>query len=151
MGLEPALQGVTLRESFTLEASNGRGVVRSVEIELRAPPAVAMVMVVDGGPGLEFPGEDLFVCLMNARLSLEEEGLLLCCQGARPDVFASGLLQQQTGGRYAYVLTEEADAAGRPTVDIFAPANLADVATVAGQRAAVMSFFGLTDRASEQS
>ncbi|MEV6241921.1 hypothetical protein [Lentzea sp. NPDC051838] len=139
-----------MEESFTLVALNERGVARSIEIELRDPPAVAMVMAVDGGPSLEFQAEDLFVCLMNARLRLEEDGFLLCCQGARPDVFPSGLLQQETGGRYAYVLTDEADEAGRPTVDIFAPADISEVATVADQRAAVMRFYGLPDRASEQ-
>lgn len=79
-------------------------------IELRAispgksfTPVSIQVLDVDGG-GLRmrftggewqhFSEPNLFKCLMSLRTYLEKQELLLCCQGARPDVFPSGMQQQ---------------------------------------------------------
>jgi hypothetical protein len=133
-------------ETFSLQAFNGKGVARAVGIELRDPRESAIDVVIDGGPAREFRANNLFVCLIDARLCLEEDGFLLCCQGARPNVFPSGMLQQEANGRYAYVLSEGTAVDGRPVVDIFAPAELDEVATVAVQRTTVMDLFGLGGR-----
>ena len=88
--------------------------------------------------GLEFPdgrlehaeGQDLFAALQALRRRLQDAGMVLCCQGARPDVFPSGMSRQMGGGRRAY-----RHRAGRPPtiedlVDIFDPADCNDVVTV---------------------
>jgi hypothetical protein len=81
------------------------------------------------------------------RRHLEAKGRLLCCQGARADVWPSGLLRQFTDGRCAYVL--ERDRGGRPLeeVDIFSPAPAQLVVTVAAQERAVRAFHGLPEQA----
>ncbi|MFX4294924.1 hypothetical protein [Streptomyces bohaiensis] len=88
-----------------------------------------------------FAGSNLFKCLLSARIDLEKEGLLLCCQGARADVFPSGMQQQVDNGRFAAVLSRSAKE--REIVDIFAAAKPSQVTSVEGQRVAVYRFFNL--------
>ncbi|MFI9212343.1 hypothetical protein ACIGW7_30005 [Streptomyces sp. NPDC053253] len=88
-----------------------------------------------------FSGSNLFKCLLDARTDLEAEGLLLCCQGARPDVFPSGMQQQMDNGRFAAVLSRSAEE--EEIVDIFAAAEPSQVDSVEGQRVAVYQFFNL--------
>jgi hypothetical protein len=86
-------------------------------------------------------GSDLFECLKDVRLALEEEGLLICCQGARPTVFPSGMGRQMSNGRLAYPLRRTPPLTDADLVDIFAPAQFVEVGTVASQRQAVLDFF----------
>lgn len=126
-------------------------------IELRAispgksfTPVSIQVLDVDGG-GLRmrftggewqhFSEPNLFKCLMSLRTYLEKQELLLCCQGARPDVFPSGMQQQMEGGRFTTILSRLSD--GKEVVDIFAAAEPSQVASVEGQRIAVYRFFNL--------
>jgi hypothetical protein len=81
-------------------------------------------------------GADPFEALASARRILEVHGILLSCNGARRDVYPSPMLRQAAAGRHAYVLTLPRTRERPQTVDIFAPApNIADIATVDGQRA----------------
>jgi hypothetical protein len=113
-----------------------------IVIELLENP-IGLRMASHGVPGVRFDGDNLFKCLIDARLELESRGLMLCCQGCRPDVFPSGMLQQMNAGRFAYKLHRNAPLSESDIVDIFAPAEPSEVASVSGQRAAVMEFFGL--------
>jgi hypothetical protein len=81
-------------------------------------------------------GRDLFAALAAARRELEAQGVQLACNGARRDVYTSGMLRQAAQGRRAYVLTMPPTAARLPpTVDIFAAAPESSVlATVDEQR-----------------
>jgi hypothetical protein len=47
-------------------------------------------------------GVDLFDSLTKLRRALEAEGRLICIEGARGDVYPSGMSRQMGGGRLAY-------------------------------------------------
>lgn len=89
----------------------------------------------DFGDGRIFEAEaaDLFAALEAIRLQLEPAGVLLCCQGARPDVFPSGMARQMAGGRRAYRLSSERRPTRDDLVDIFDPVDSGEVVTVQEQ------------------
>jgi hypothetical protein len=66
----------------------------------------------------------------------------ICCLGARPDVFPSGMSSQMSGGRKAY----RHHLGRRPTredlVDVFDPASCEDVVTIDEQERTVRSLRG---------
>ncbi|QMU74869.1 hypothetical protein GXW83_02860 [Streptacidiphilus sp. PB12-B1b] len=130
---------------MNLVAVDRSGASAQVRVEVVGRPLIALKMSVAGAAELEFPGKSLFKCLMDARLWLESEDLLLCCQGSRPDVFPSGMLQQMNDGRFAYVLTPGSVLSEDDVVDIFSPADVSDIGTVAEQKAKVMEFFRLSE------
>jgi hypothetical protein len=66
---------------------------------------VCLVEVDLGGElGARASGSDLFEALVAARRLLEDQGVLLACNGCRRDVFPSPMLRQAAHGRRAYVL-----------------------------------------------
>jgi len=82
-------------------------------------------------------GSDLFEALVEARRGLEQDGLLLACNGCRRDVYPSAMQRQAAHGRRAYVLTMPRTTTKPPTVDIFEPVpDDTAVVTVAEQRLA---------------
>jgi hypothetical protein len=89
----------------------------------------------------KFVESDIFGSLIQARLELEHKGFLLCCQGARPNVFPSGMLKQMNDGRVAHALDHPLSEDGG--VDCFADADPSEVGTVEQQRQFVFDFFGL--------
>jgi hypothetical protein len=97
------------------------------------------------GVRLDFPdghleqaqGPDLFEALQSVRRKLQDAGMLLCCQGCRPDVFPSGMSRQMGGGRRAYHHRPGQQATMDDLVDIFEPADCADVVTVEQHREAM--------------
>ncbi|MGA3565239.1 hypothetical protein [Melissospora conviva] len=103
-------------------------------------PAVIIARV-GGDEEQRFPGVDLFDCLLSLREALEGRGLLLCCQGARRNVSPSGMTRQMSNGRLAYFLRPEVRASDDDLVDIFAPADCADVASIAEQKAEIRKIF----------
>ncbi len=64
-------------------------------------------------------GLDLFESLTSLRLQLESGGLLLCVNGARADVYPSGMSRQMAGGRMAYQLARGRRPGREDLVDIF--------------------------------
>ncbi|WP_218011022.1 hypothetical protein, partial [Herbidospora mongoliensis] len=86
---------------------------------------------------MDVEGEDLLDCLIDLRRRLEAEGLNLCCQGARADVWPSGLLRQFTNGRFGYVLASKPPGNPPEEVDLFAPAQPHEIASIEQQREAV--------------
>ena len=97
----------------------------------------ACVVQVSSGEDVSVRGEarDLFAALAEARRELEAHGVQLACNGARLDVWPSGMLRQTGYGRRAYVLTKPSTVGKAPTVDIFEPApESAVLATVDEQR-----------------
>ncbi|MEU0491475.1 hypothetical protein ABZ249_19770 [Nocardiopsis sp. NPDC006139] len=129
-------------ESFCLVAiGSNRDFVR-VFLEILEGEKIGLRMKLEGQDWRLFPGGNLFKCLVDVRMVLEEGGFLLCCQGARPDVFPSGMQQQMDLGRFAYILSVGKER-GRGVVDIFAEAEAREVVSVEEQRLAVYKFFGL--------
>ncbi|MFJ8312804.1 MULTISPECIES: hypothetical protein [unclassified Streptomyces] len=116
-----------------------------VSLELSDQMPTTLRMSVADSVWQEFQASNWFNCLIEARLSLESEGILLCCQGARPDVFPSGMLQQMNLGRFAYHLKSGMPISEDDVVDIFAAADISEVASVEDQRIAVFKFFKISE------
>lgn len=89
----------------------------------------ACVVQVSSGEDVSARGEarDLFAALAVARRELEVQGVQLACNGARLDVWPSGMLRQAGYGRRAYVLTMPPTVVRPSTVDIFEPAPKSSV------------------------
>ena len=80
--------------------------------------------------GVRATGFDVLECLFAVRRELEADGLLLCCQGARPNVWASGMARDMSGGRKAYDLREGKVPTMEDVIDVLEPAPCTDVATI---------------------
>lgn len=128
-------------ENLHLAAASADGRQESLVLEVddSSEPNIRLIRT-NRVPGV-YGGSDLFECLKGARLALEEEGLLICCQGSRPTVFPSGMGRQMSNGRLAYPLRRTPPLTDADLVDIFAPAQFAEVGTVESQRRAVLDFF----------
>jgi len=78
-------------------------------------------------------GPDQFECLVRARDDLEPQGFRFLVNGARRNVWPSGMARDMGGGRKAYVLV--LGQPGRPElVDIFEPADETQISSVQEQR-----------------
>jgi hypothetical protein len=119
---------------------SGGSQVAEVTVATRPPWTVRLVLA--DGLVAEAVAADLFSALEEVRRQVEATGLTVCCQGARPDVFPSGMARQMAGGRRAYRLRAGKRPDRADLVDIFAPASCDDVVTVDEQRAAVRRFYG---------
>ncbi len=90
---------------------------------------------------LQWPGRDVlsvtagsyFHALQNLRVMLSAEGACLCCQGARVNVYPSGMSLEMNGGRLAYQMTMGQQARNSDVVDIFSPSEDCDQSTVEEQ------------------
>ncbi len=109
-----------------------------VTAQVRFATGDTCVVEISAGAGVTARGEarDLFAALAAARHDLETRGVRLAINGARLNVWPSGMLRQAGYGRRAYVLTMPPAAGQTSTVDIFEPApESAELATVADQEA----------------
>jgi hypothetical protein len=130
-------------ELVLLQTVDQAGGMREVSVRI-GHPASARILLTDGDSPTDISGPDYRDCLTQARRLLEAEGRLLCCQGARPDANASGMLSQFSNGREAYLLQEPKDENGHHrVVDIFAPAPAPAVTTLDDQRRRVLRQLGL--------
>lgn len=93
-----------------------------------------------GGRSYVSEGVDSFESLVSLRRQLEADGLLLCVNGARSDVFPSGMSRQMGGGRKAYVLVPGRTPTTDDLVDILDPAPSGAVVTVSEQYDSVRRF-----------
>ncbi|MCO1582608.1 hypothetical protein M8C13_43380 [Crossiella sp. SN42] len=134
---------MSLGERIELVAVDESGDISPLSIWLPDSGTERILVELPDGERAEFRGADLLECLMDLREHLESTGKLLACQGARVNVFPSGLLKQWSGGREAYVLQEDQPDAEKEVVDVFAPADPGDVGTLAEQYDFVKRFHGL--------
>lgn len=130
-----------MSEIAQLTAVDSVGVLRPVLLRPGEPSVTRMELVGQGMFGSV--DDDYLSRLLAVRAYLEERGQLLCCQGARPDVWPSGMLRQFENGRRAYVLDHDQRGGELETVDIFAPAPAEVVVSVVEQGKAVFAFHGL--------
>jgi hypothetical protein len=84
---------------------------------------------------------DLFECLRTIRRELEPTGVRLCCNGARVDVWPSGMARDMGGGRHAYILRMGRQAQRSDLVSIFDPAPVEAVGDVDDQEAYARRWF----------
>ncbi|WP_156756345.1 hypothetical protein [Actinokineospora pegani] len=113
----------------------------NVFLQISTPPSILRVRLTDEEFERVYEEVDLLECLKSARRDLEAMGLLLCCQGARLNVFPSGMTRQMTEGRLAYSLEAGKELSDDDLVDIFAPADCSEVATLEDQLAAMRELF----------
>ena len=123
-----------MREEIVVPATR-RGEPVTSRVWFAAGEVCVVEIRVGGELEVRGVGPDLFEALASARRSLEADGVVLACNGARRDVFPSAMQRQAAGGRYAYVLEMPRSASRPPVVDIFALAPESSVlATVDEQR-----------------
>ncbi|MDT0347642.1 hypothetical protein [Streptomyces litchfieldiae] len=137
-----------MTERVFLDAVGEDGRTGAVRIDFSTRPPYALEVrrgTVESSTTYE--AKDLFAALIDLRLALEAEGLLLCCQGARGDVTSSGM-ERQAGGRHVFPFSPDTREIRRDSVDIFAPAAPDEVVTVEEQRRAIFALHGLPDPAS---
>lgn len=128
------LSGQPVEEVVVRAVGSGGGEFKC-RIEREMVPGVGYRMraILDGQPPVEVEAGDYFEALRLIRRQFEEDGLRLCCAGARRDVWASGMQRDMGGGLTAYVLSLPRIAARPAEVSIFEPAPLELVATVVDQ------------------
>lgn len=137
-------------ERVCLRTVDAEGGIRDVVIQL-GEPCTAVVELLDDQSRTVFGGTDYRDCLTQVRRQLEHEGRLLCCQGARPNVHASGQLFQFSNGLEAYVFPPDIRKQVSEVVDIFAAASPADVVSLADQRTAFMRYWDEVRRSRKSS
>lgn len=130
-----------LRQLHTVD---GDGRVAPITLQVKGDRGATVV----GARSLErdygaFAGPDLVDCLVDLRLRLEADGLLLCCQGSRVNVWPSGQLRQFADGRQGYVLARRAQGQVHEIVDLLDPAPAGQVVSVEDQRRFVYEFHAL--------
>ena len=123
------------------------------EVVVGGQESVVGLLHIDGSPpwGLRLVageaeysvvGDDLFESLGNLRRLLEVEDRVLCVEGARGDVFPSGMSRQMSGGRWAYRLVQGRRPGPEDLVDIFDPTCCDEVVAVRDQIASVREIRG---------
>lgn len=116
-----------------LDVKDLNGKLRACSLYFSTEPPWRVTLMLNGGTAIEHAGSDLFECLVALRRELEHDGLLLCCQGARLDVYPSGMARQSSGGRLAYQIPGNRKPTRDDVVDIFDPADPSTVGSVDAQ------------------
>src|SRR6266511_1320895 len=109
------------------------GDISAGELDVSALPPWT-VSIQSEGSSYSAEGRDLFEAFLAVREQLERRGALVCCAGALPNVWPSGMSVQMSGGRLAYRLYSDRRSNARDLIDIFSPAGCEDVVTVEVQR-----------------
>jgi len=121
---------MTERRLLTLADGDGQ---YAVEATIATEPPWSIRLDFGEGKVAQVEAPDLFAALETIRLQLEPSGVLICCQGARADVYPSGMARQMGGGRRAYRLRAGKRSTRDDLVDIFDPAEPDEVVTVQEQ------------------
>jgi hypothetical protein len=95
-----------------------------------------LVLRLDDGRVLTADAHDYFECLMTIRKAIEPAGGLVLCQGARRDVWPSGMARDMGAGLKAYILVKGRPPRSDELVNTFDPTDESLVGTLAEQRAA---------------
>jgi hypothetical protein len=80
-------------------------------------------------------GPDVFTGLMELRRRVDALGMLICCNGARLDSWASGMQRDMGNGSVCYLLEGVEPGTRPPSVRTLDPAPCDRIATVADQEA----------------
>jgi hypothetical protein len=123
-----------MSETKTIKVRYLNGTIEDCSIQVAQHPEWKLVLSGEGFRGREFSGGDLFDALTSLRVALEELDIQLLCNGARPDVFPSGMSRDMSGGRKAYVTKLGCPALRTDMVDIFDYADAQSVGTVRDQQ-----------------
>jgi len=115
---------------ITAISSVGTGPAAVVPCERGAGVSISLEL---GGEFFAAEGRDCFGAFQELREELEGLGISLLCAGARTDAYPSPMLREATRGRSVYLLRMHRVA--RRTCDIFDPAPVSKVGTIASQEA----------------
>jgi hypothetical protein len=122
--------------TITAKTSDGRRIICTVVFWTDYQARRYVMELRSSGLGVYQAQEtDLFECLRTIRRQLEPTGARLCCNGARVDVWASGMARDMGGGAKAYILQVGRRAQRSDLVSIFDPAPVETVGTVDEQEA----------------
>lgn len=119
-----------IRTSLPAKLPDGREESWIVEFTEEAPWSVRLISA--NGDVHAGNGADLFESLKKARRALDERGIALCCNGARPNARPSPRLSAD-GGFLLYVIPRGRPAGMQDVVPLFSPAPSSEVGTVAEQ------------------
>jgi hypothetical protein len=118
-----------------IKAQSSDGAFEDCEIEVANRPPWKLVFSGCGLVRKEFASGDLFAALVALRQELEASGFCLLCQGARKDVYPSGMSRSMSGGRKAYILRIGSPSKASDLVNIFDDAEHDQIGTVHEQNA----------------
>jgi hypothetical protein len=82
----------------------------------------------------EFIDVDLFECLIQLRTELSKYNYVALCNGARLDVYPSGMCRDMGGGSCAYILQSQKSPTPEDLVNIFDPAPIELIASIEEQK-----------------
>jgi hypothetical protein len=126
------------KRPLTLVTPSGKSNA-TLEISLEAPWLLKLVCDDEVFEAQEF---DVFESLIAIRRQLEPMNWVLCCAGARADVWPSGMSRDMGGGRRAYVHVAGRRPSFEDLVDIFDPADCGDVVSVDAQKLSIKELRG---------
>jgi len=119
--------------AFDRQVALADGSLRPCHLVASETPPWRFAAEVEGVGRFETESRDLFDALVACRLWLAGRGAILLVSGAARDVYPSGMMREN-GGRTAYRMHLGRRAERADMVDIFAPADAGDIATVAEQK-----------------
>jgi hypothetical protein len=88
-----------------VQLSDSKGAISAAELVFSTIQPWRMTLHLYGGREIVSTERDLFACMQKIRVDLEANGDRLLCNGARQDVYPSGMSRDMSGGLVAYVLT----------------------------------------------
>jgi hypothetical protein len=121
-----------MTESKVLATQEADGSASSIRIEITTGETCRINF-----DSKSFEGSDLFAALTALRVRLESANRRIACNGARPDVFPSGMAREMSKGRKAYILRIGDRPKREDLVDIFEPADFSQLGSVDDQQAFV--------------
>jgi hypothetical protein len=108
-----------MSDGLTLTGIGSTGDRTTIILWIPEGPSALVRARMSDGSMFEKSGDDLYECLIRLRMELESRGVFLCCQGAKSNVFPSGMLRQMSNGRLAYAHSPGVPVADTDIVDIF--------------------------------
>ena len=112
----------TLKKSLLIGTARDRA--RRVEVALKRSASGFKIVLSDAEIGeIESDGSDFFECFQNLRRVLAISDLHCFCQGARLNVWPSGMARRMSDGLKAYVLKVGQRPSAEDLVEIFADAD----------------------------
>lgn len=122
-------------QKVRLRTVSGEGEQHACVVLFSSEPPWTVEVVLNDRSRARGEGTDLFEALKSARRRLDEEGLLLCCNGARANARPSPSAAA-AGAEVVHLVPWLRPATGRDVVPLLAPAGAEAVVTVEAQEQA---------------
>lgn len=119
----------------TVKVQKKDGMVCYYDVSFKESGDASISLTLTDGTEKVFSDDDLFKSLKLIRAYFETYGSKLLCNGARVDVYPSGMSRGMGRGRKAYVLVQGRQARRENLVDIFDYAEPNMVDTIGAQEA----------------